>query len=295
MPHPGAVITWDEYTSDVPGYVNDLHWNFYDEIHRNHVHNTYHDMFKVFSGKSFSVNVVKWGNLPVFIQVANAKVAPNLFYQTMTIFGIFYLHQLTEMEQLDRKVRLLRRWYIVSHWLFRPLHYFLNKRLKKLQVVQDVEDNVHIRERRLALRDAGFHFATDQPDFTNSNRLTNNVILPVTSIERSDGQEQRLSLEEIQDNGIQNVKIGFLDFLVKRENGGVRVWPGICPHEGALLSKSDICDGVAQCHWHGRRFEGKLLTPTAESSWPFLGHELFLTETDLILRRADESLLDANI
>ena len=37
--HRGMVITQGEYASDVPGFIHDLDWNFYDEIHRIYVHN----------------------------------------------------------------------------------------------------------------------------------------------------------------------------------------------------------------------------------------------------------------
>ena len=50
--HKGAVVTKDDYISVIPGYINDMEWNFYDELHRYYVHNTYHDMFKIFSGKT---------------------------------------------------------------------------------------------------------------------------------------------------------------------------------------------------------------------------------------------------
>lgn len=276
--HPGAVITTGAYVSDIPGYINDMEWNFYDEIHRFYVHNTYHDMLKVFSGKTFSVNVVKWGNWPVFIQVANAKVAPNLFYQTMSILGIFYVHQIMVLEQLDRQVRLDRRWYTVSHWLFKPLHRLLNGRLMKLQVKQDDEDNEQIRHRRLALRDKGFHFTTDKADFTNSNQLTNHVIFPPGDA------EARLPLVGISADAPQNVTVGLLELLAWREGDGVRVWPGICPHEGALMASAHMCDGAMQCPWHGRRFKGEYLQDGG-AAWQFLDFSVTVERGELVARR----------
>jgi len=280
--HPGATISGDEYTSDIPGYLNDMEWNFFDEIHRIYVHNTYHDMLKVFSGKSFSVNLVKWGNWPIFIQVANAKVAPNLFYQTMSVLGIFYVHQVMQLEQLDRQVRLRRRWFTMSHWLFKPMHKPFNRQLMKLQVKQDIEDNEQIRYRRLALRDAGFHFVTDRADFTNSNRLTNNVYFPASE------PLARFKVSDIAEDK-QNIKVGILELLVQREGANVRVWPGICPHEGALMKPQHICEGVAQCPWHGRKFKGALLVSGGEP-WQFMDFEVVLEQTELVVRRINQAL-----
>lgn len=281
--HPGAVISGDEYVSDIPGYINDMEWNFFDEIHRIYVHNTYQDMLKVFNGKSFSVNLVKWGNLPIFIQVANAKVAPNLFYQTMSVLGIIYVHQIMQLEQLDRQVRLTRKWYTVSHWLFKPLHGWFNRRLMKLQVKQDIEDNDIIRHRRLALRDAGYHFLTDKADFTNSNLLTNNVYFPESE------PLARFRLTDLPAEGKHHIKVGILELLVAREGENARVWPGICPHEGALMEAKHMCDGVLQCPWHGRKFNGTLLSPGGQP-WQFMDFEVAIDQSELVVRRVKQTM-----
>lgn len=283
--HGGAVFTRGEYISEVPGYINDMEWNFYDEIHRSYVHKTYHDMFKVFSGKTFSVNIVKWGKLPIFIQVANAKVAPNLFYQTMSILGIFYVHQIMQLEQLDRAVKLSRSWYTVSHWLFKPLHKFLNRSMMKLQIKQDIEDNEQIRHRRLALRDAGYHFKTDKADFTNSNQLTNNVIFPESR------PESHFSLSDVPDNSPQSIIVGCLELLVKKEGHAIRIWPGICPHEGAILNANHLCEEIAQCPWHGRRFSGKFLKEGSDI-WRFMNFEVSIEANELIVRRVETTAGD---
>jgi hypothetical protein len=54
------------------------------------------------------------------------------------------------------------------------------------------------------------------------------------------------------------------------------------------MTKGHVRDGVAQCHWHGRRFEGGLLTPGG-SPWSFLENEVMMTQTDLIVRRVHAS------
>src|SRR5262245_29959777 len=177
--HAGMVVTRGQYVTDVAGYLKDLEWNFFDEIHRIHVHGTYNDFFKVFAGKTFSVNVVRVGRLPVFVQVANAKIADGLFYQSMTLLGILHNHQIVTMEQLaGGKVPLNRRWITASHWLLRPLHGLFNRMLMRLQDKQDREDNLLVRERRFRLREAGFAFATDDADFINSNQLYDHVRFP---------------------------------------------------------------------------------------------------------------------
>jgi len=169
--HPGMVVTHGHHESLVPGYLKDLEWNFYDELHRQCVHDTYHGLYKVMTGKYFSVNVVRWGNLPIFMQVANAKITDGMFYQSMTVLGIIMLHQVQRISQKTDEVLIEVDWYTASHWAFRWLHGPFNRRLLRLQRKQDVEDNVEIRGRRRDLRKRGFGFATDDADFVNSNRL----------------------------------------------------------------------------------------------------------------------------
>lgn len=286
--HRGAVFTKGEYISNIPGYINDMEWNFYDELHRYYVHNTYHDMFKIFSGKTFSVNLVKWGSWPIFIQVANAKVAPNLFYQTMSILGVFYVHQIMELEQLNREVRLSRSWYIVSHWLFKPLHPFLSRNIMTLQVKQDIEDNEQIRHRRLNLRDKKFKFTTDHATFTNSNQLTNNVIFP------EGPKESHYSAISTLSDTPQHITLGILELIVAREKNGIRVWPGICPHEGAALNSTHLCEGIAHCPWHGRQFSGKLLIEKGKP-WRFLDFEVSLQDNALVASRVTHAATLKNI
>ena len=282
--HSGMVVTTGEYISDVPGYLVDLEWNFFDELHRIHVHGTYDDMLKVFAGKTFSVNTVRFGRLPIFVQVANAKLAAGLFYQSMTILGLIYNHQIVSMSQLDGgKVRLERRWLTASHWLFRPLHGFFNRMLLRLQDKQDREDNALVRERRYRLREAGFHFKTDTPDFINSNQLNDHVQFPPGD------RENRLNLASVLPSvgSESRVKVGSLELLLKRGESAILVWPGICPHEGAALEAQHRCDGVVQCPWHGRRFKAAELPLKSDAKWRFLNFLVSLEGEELVVKAGE--------
>jgi nitrite reductase/ring-hydroxylating ferredoxin subunit len=279
--HPGMSITKCEYVSDVVGSLVDLEWNFFDEVHRIYVHGTYDDMFKIFSGKTFSINLVRLGRLPIFIQVANGKIRDGLFYQVMSVLSIIYCHQIVEVEQVSEGViRLSRRWLTASHWIFRPLHFFFNRMLMRLQIKQDVEDNDLIRERRYRLRAGGFRFTTDEPDFTNSNRLNDHVKFPPGPV------ESRLDISSVAPavGDKERVKVGQLELLLERKEQGFRVWPGICSHEGATLETSHLCDGSVACPWHGRKFRGGELRSDPPTKWQFLDFEVSLVRNELVVR-----------
>jgi nitrite reductase/ring-hydroxylating ferredoxin subunit len=259
------VVTHGHHESLVPGYINDLEWNFYDELHRQCVHNTYHGLYKVMTGKYFSVNVVRWGNLPIFMQVANAKITDGLFYQSMIVLGVLMLHQVQRISQKQDEVLIKVDWYTASHWMFRWLHGVFNRRLLRLQRKQDHEDNVEIRGRRRELRYRGFGFATDNPDFINSNRLTDNVQLPALA------KPLRIDLSQYALHKVHRVIEGPIELLLRRKSENqVEVWPALCPHEGGLIGESHLYNGEAICPWHGRRFGSVLLGSDGRQSWRFL-------------------------
>lgn len=263
--HPGMVVTHGYHESLVPGYIKDLEWNFYDELHRQCVHDTYHGLYKVMTGKYFSVNVVRWGGLPIFMQVANAKISEGVFYQCMTVLGIIVLHQVQRISQKSDEVLIEVNWYTASHWLFRWLHGPFNRRLLKLQRKQDIEDNIEIRERRRDLRRRGFGFATDDPDFVNSNRLTDNVHLPPVDA------PMRIELSGYAIDKVHRVTRGAIELLLKRKNENqVEVWPALCPHEGGLMDECHLSGDHVVCPWHGRRFGAVLLGSGAQEAWRFL-------------------------
>jgi len=89
--HPGMAVTHGHHESLVPGYIKRLGIEF---LRRAAPPVRSRHLSRLIQGDDrFSVNVVRWGNLPIFMQVANAKVADGMFYQSMTVLGIIMLHQ----------------------------------------------------------------------------------------------------------------------------------------------------------------------------------------------------------
>src|SRR5919201_809958 len=188
-----------------------------------------------------------------------------MFYQSMTVLGIIMLHQIQRISQKPDEVLIEVDWYTASHWAFRWLHGPFNRRLLRLQRQQDHEDNVEIRGRRRELRRRGFGFATDDPDFINSNRLTDNVRLPALRA------PLRLELADCAVGRVQRVAQGPIELLVRRKSADqVEVWPSLCPHEGGLMDERHFCDGQVVCPWHGLRFAAVVLGKGGRDSWRYL-------------------------
>ena len=278
--HKNSYVTKGSYTSHGPGTVVDYEWNHLDQWHRNYLHDAYHDALRIATSNDIAISVMAWKNLPVYIQVADMRIARGLFYQTFSIFGLLLCFQIARLTQEGNQVKMDIQWRTVSHrWLW-FLHGPFNRKLKAVQAKQDGEDLV-IRERRQKMRSLGFHFKTDEPDFINSNILTDMVIFPKLDA------PLRSSTKGLKAGEKNRVKIGLLELYVMPKERGVEVWPAFCSHEGAEMPKEKFCDGVLECPWHGRKFKAVSLAP-GQGTYRISNLALTLEGDDLVLKNATE-------
>jgi hypothetical protein len=225
-----------------------------DQDHRPWIHRTYTESVRLVTGQEFQMGITKLRifGIPLFILVTDMRVAPNAYYQGFTLFNFIYVHTTTVC-----KPGLHRGdWYIVSHPIFKPLHYLLDRRFKKMNEVQNGEDDP-VRNRRGALRGRGFGFVHEDPDFITANLKTNNVVFPKIR------GELRYSLKDIPVGVPTEKSQDAIDLLIRKDSGDeFTVWPGVCPHEGGPLKAGKSCGArEIQCPWHGLRFAGLKLHP----------------------------------
>ncbi len=248
----GAAVTRGHYELDGDVSVADLDWNHMDQEHRPYIHDTYHESVRIASARDFALSVTRLGRLPFLAQVTDIRLGPGHFYQSVSLLGIAIVHSTIRMTPLDNgKVRQDIDWMIVTHRLFRFVHGWLNRRMQRLNAVQNVED-IPVRDRRTELRRRGWRFRTDDPDFLNSNTSENNAIPPAVE------GELREAIPE--GAGPHVLCLGAFEFLVRRVEDGVHVWPGVCPHEGGNLCEGARHGDRIECPWHGFRFGPVRLT-----------------------------------
>ena len=271
---PGAVVTSSgvEFLSE--SYLEDNEWGVFDLTHRVYVHNTYDNFIPLISSRDISILVTRFGRLPLFFQVMAVRLRPGMYYQSFSIFGILYCHQITWMAQEDTKTRVKITWYLVSHRVLKFLHPLFSWRLRKLQNTQNLED-APLRERRLELRRRGVTFVTDSPDFTNANDLCDHVILPTQQ------WPVRSHLPSLKDQQMVHVRLGPFELLLRKEGDYLMAWPGLCPHEGALLDETHRCGDQLSCPWHGRKFRGVRLRQ-GEGALRYLGLFISIQNDELI-------------
>jgi hypothetical protein len=259
------------------GYAEprDLLWNHMDQNHRPHIHRTYGEAMRIFLGERGAFSLTRFGGWPAVIPVFDGHFKDNGFYQVMCLFGLIVVINTIECHVTDGVTRMQIDWAIASHRFLRFLHPILDRRLHRLNVVQNKEDEV-IRKRRVELRDLGYRFATDDADFVNSNAMANNVVFPALASPVS------VALADLPEGKAERIDAGDRAFIVRRTKENLQVWPGVCPHEGAVLELGDLHGGSVKCLWHGLEFGARRLS-AASSTITMCGARLELAHGRLVI------------
>jgi hypothetical protein len=251
---PGVHVTKGRYSYPGRSELRDLAWNHMDQNHRPLIHRTYGEAMRVLISKEAAFTLTRFGNWPVVLPVFDGYYKENGFYQIVCLFGLFVVVNIIECNADSNGTRMDIDWAIASHRFLRFLHGPLNRRLFKLNDVQNREDD-EIRGRRIELRARGYSFATDVPDFVNSNLISNNVVFPPVR------ENASLALSSLADGAARTIEMLDRAYVLRRSGEAVEVFPGICPHEGAALRGDDVVGGKVRCRWHGLEFPARRLVP----------------------------------
>jgi len=277
---PKVYVTKGRFSYPSRSEQRDLVWNHMDQNHRPLIHRTYGDAMRVFVGQQAAFSLTRFGNWPLVIPVFDGYHKENGFYQVMCLFGLIVVICIIECNADERGTRMDIDWAIASHRWLRFLHPALNRRLMRLNGMQNREDD-EIRDRRIELRAAGYRFATDAPDFVNCNVMANNVVYPPLATSQS------ISLADFPEGALQRVEVADRTFLLRRQAGAVEIWPGVCPHEGAPLNAVDLRGSMLKCPWHGLEFGPRRLLSGGASA-TVCGARLELSGTKLSIGPALE-------
>jgi hypothetical protein len=253
---PKVHITKGSYSCPARAELRDLVWNHMDQNHRPFIHRTYGDAMRVHIGEEAAFSLTRFGNWPLVVPVFDGYYKENGFYQVICLFGLVVIVNFIEARAVGETTRMQIDWAIASHRLLRFLHPALDRRLRRLNDVQNAEDGV-MRDRRVALRAAGYRFLTDQPDFVNANAVGNNVVYPPV------GTSRVVPLADLREGEIRRIEIEQRAYLVRRSGETIHVWPGVCPHEGAVLDPAHVHANTVRCPWHGLEFAMRPLKPSS--------------------------------
>jgi hypothetical protein len=251
---PRARITKGFFSCPGHAEPRDLLWNHMDQNHRPLIHHTYGEAMRVYIAERGAFSLTRVGNWPVLIPVFDGHFKENGFYQILCLFGVIVVVNIIECHDTSDGTRMDISWAIASHRFLAFLHPFIDRRLRRLNLVQNAEDEV-IRRRRATLRALGYRFTTDEPDFVISNARTNNVVFPDLK------QSHSIELGDLSEGQVRRIEIDDRAYVVRRSRGQLEVWPGVCPHEGAALECANLDGAVMRCPWHGLAHGRRLLNP----------------------------------
>jgi hypothetical protein len=255
---PNARITKGHYSCPGRCELRDLVWNHMDQNHRPYIHRTYGDALRVHIAEQSAFSLTRFGKWPIMMPVFDGYYKDNGFYQVLCLFGLIVVVNFIEARPTASGTQMEIAWAIASHRLLGFLHPMLDRRLRRLNDVQNAEDEV-IRDRRVALRADGYRFLTDQPDFVNSNAKGNNVIYPPVAGTHS------ISVADLREGELRRVEVDRRAYLLRRSGEGIHVWPAVCPHEGAVIGPEHVRVNSVKCPWHGLEFGVRALQPGGPS------------------------------
>ncbi len=197
--------------------VEDVNWNFMDQLHRKHVHHAYLDAIHIAhdSNSILTLNADPILNFPMLMMVSNIRVASNRYYQSFSLFNLFFVLSVIQhlpRPTLEGEMALVTSdWFIVSHKLLKFLHPVIGWMLRRMNVARNREDEP-VRVQRSQLRQKKYSFATDTPDFLNSNSLDLHVIPP------SSNGIYRIALKSLTPFVINKASVGSIELLLKPES-----------------------------------------------------------------------------
>ena len=137
-------------------------------------------------------------------------------------------------------------------WLF-PLARLVLRRNYQILMSTDIP----MRHRRGYLRSLGYRFASDiNPSFVKSSVLNSENLLYPEQLATGPTRVDLVDLQLLIKGVIPEVAIGddhAGGLLVRYAEGQLRLFPRMCPHEGAILDRAKCRENHLQCPWHGKQ------------------------------------------
>lgn len=231
----------------------DAEWNYKDIPHLNYVHSQVGGItFYTDADTSGSLFIQKLlGIRAIFCGFLYKSSKTSMTY--LFTWAMFVVIVETDWQAIsDTHTRVRTTYYLGSARPFRPIHGFIHHMLKRNYRLLMTED-MPMRLRRGDLRARGYTYRADSDgvSFLQSLRTgQTNLVAPLTPEGRT---LVEVDLAALQDG---TSLVGLDDFgglRICKQGAHVRLFPRICPHDGASLDGEPIAQGdIISCPWHGR-------------------------------------------
>lgn len=252
-------LVFSEFTLTHEGdyAVDDADWNYKDVPHLHYVHELAEAIPAVVGDDLIAtINMQKVLMFRFPFALFNFESGQN----TQTYYTTWLWHVLiieTAYESLGQCRTRVNTTYSIGcppllKWTFPILKWVLRRNYDNL-----MSTDIPMRERRGQLRSWGYSFFKEDErySFEKTINITRpNVIAPDADVELSDHVID--IARTIPENG--QLLVGRDDvwgIRLVRKGGVLKIFPRLCPHEGASLDTTECRNNKIQCPWHGRTFE----------------------------------------
>ncbi|MBU6338901.1 MAG: hypothetical protein KGQ36_02900 [Rickettsiales bacterium] len=197
------------------------------------------------------------GLFKVPLSVFNYQSAKNQQTYFTSLFFFVLIIQ-TSYEQIgELRTKVTTRYAIGSSGFIKfllPIVFPLMKWSIKKNFDDLMSGDIPMRTRRGELRKMGYCFKGDDKDYSfveTTKIMENNLISP--KMEYLDFVPFEKILSDLEkDNPSLYGDSGILGFQAYKIADKVKLFPRICPHEGACLDRKKSGDNHVRCEWHGR-------------------------------------------
>jgi nitrite reductase/ring-hydroxylating ferredoxin subunit len=234
----------------------DVHWNYMDVPHLQHVHHQV-DGLPGYCGDDVTSSIlfqrVLWFRIPL-VMFLSARERVQTYYMSW-LFFILVVETSWE-EPVPLRTRTTTRYAIGSPgwlvWVHRWIHRALHRNYDVL-----MSEDLPMRDRRGELRGWGYKFRSDDPpvgyDRTTWTHERNLDVSAVTARQAAPMAASWDLRESLAAEGA-TLHIGRADhwgLRVERHGAEARLFARTCWHEGAPLDESSVQEGCVRCPWHG--------------------------------------------
>lgn len=265
----------------------DVDWNNKDVLHRNYVHGLIDDVACVVEPDlqaAISLQTVLGIRFPLVLVHYDSSANHQTHFLTALAWTMVTHHEFVQLSPTRTRASTTYTIASTRAWM---IFFPIIRRLLKVNYRRLMSEDVPMRERRGELRSWGYTFRGDgsQRDIRSSLSVgANNVMPPPADVppdpielplSRFD-EERCISIGRSDHNGLKLV----------REGQELVVFPRLCTHEGADLSRVEPHDGCLACPWHGRKVEALARLPLDDSNCDVVTsqHSMSLREGLLTIR-----------
>jgi nitrite reductase/ring-hydroxylating ferredoxin subunit len=235
--------------------VSDADWNYKDVPHLHYVHELAEAIPAVVGDDIIAtINLQKVLGFRFPFSLFNYESGPNAqTYYTTWLFYILIIE--TTYEALGHGRTRVNTTYTIGYprilgWTMPILRWVLRRNYDIL-----MSTDIPMRTRRGELRAWGYTFSKSTPTYSFEKTMDITVSNVVSPIDIKSPEPVTIKIDEVfhADGEYLVGRNDHFGLRLVRNDGTLKAYPRMCPHEGASLDGEPCVGDRLMCPWHGRR------------------------------------------